>query len=100
MLTIIHLTLFSLCVCVSVHVLEPLPSSFSPQPCRCSGSKSSVLITNTQHCVEGKKKNEMGPLSVPCMIVNLLDDMEVPRTAVVYGAELWFVDAFLSLPGL
>lgn len=37
----------------------------------------------------------MGPLSVPFTIVVLLDDMEV-----AYGVERWFVDVFLSLPGL
>lgn len=34
----------------------------------------------------------MGPLSVPCTIVDLLDDMEVRRIAVAYGVERWFVD--------
>lgn len=42
----------------------------------------------------------MGPLAVICMIVDLLDDVEVSRIAIISGVERWFVGVFLSLPGL
>lgn len=42
----------------------------------------------------------MGLLAVICTIVDLLDDVEVLRTAVTSGVERGFVGVFLSLPGL